>query len=88
MCSTPSLIIYSPDGAFDICLINDGPLSSFKEDHQLNSILAALSSWMVVAPCLTVNPHQDWSLVTIEPSVNINYEILRSAVFFNEKLDL
>ena len=29
---------------------------------------AALSSWMVVAPCLTVKPHPDWSLVT-EPSV-------------------
>ena len=26
--------------------------------------LAALSSWMAVAPCLTVKPHPDWSLVT------------------------
>ena len=29
---------------------------------------AALSSWMVVAPCLTVKPHPEWSLAT-EPSV-------------------
>ena len=29
---------------------------------------ALLSSWMVAAPCLTVKPHHDWSLVT-EPSV-------------------
>ena len=42
---------------------------------------------MVVAPCLTVKPHPDWSLV-IEPSVYIYYEILRFAIFLNEKLDL
>jgi len=53
------------------------------------------SSWMVVAPCLTVKPHPDWSLVT-EPSVYT----MRSCglllflffvfllLFLSEKLDL
>ena len=35
---------------------------------EVETVLAALSSWMVVAPCLTEKPHSDWSLVT-EPSV-------------------
>ena len=53
---------------------------------KVETLLAALSSWMVVAPCLSMKPHPDWSLVT-EPSVYI----MRScgfAVFVNEKLDL
>ena len=35
---------------------------------EVETVLAALSSWMAVIPCLTVKPHPDWSLVT-EPSV-------------------
>ena len=35
---------------------------------EVEIVQAALSSWMVVAPCLTMKPHPDWSLVT-EPSV-------------------
>ena len=35
---------------------------------------AALSSWLVVAPCLTVKPLPDWALVT-EPSVSIKIKI-------------
>ena len=34
----------------------------------VETVQAALSLWMVVAPCLTVKSHPDWSLVT-EPSV-------------------
>ena len=44
----------------------------------------ALSSWMAVAPCLTVKPHPDWSF----SDISVHYEILRFAVFLNEKLDL
>ena len=40
---------------------------------------------MVIAPCLTVKPHPDWSLVT-EPSVYIHYEVLRFALFLNALL--
>ena len=47
---------------------------------EVETVKAALSSRMVVAPCLTVKPHPDWSLVT-EPSVYIHYEVLRFAVF-------
>ena len=32
------------------------------------TVWAALSSWMMVAPCLIVKSHPDWCLVT-EPSV-------------------
>ena len=35
---------------------------------EVETVSAAMSSWMVVAPCLTVKPSPDWSLVT-EPSV-------------------
>ena len=35
---------------------------------EVETVSAAMSSWMVVAPCLTVKPRPDWSLVT-EPSV-------------------
>ena len=35
---------------------------------EVETILAALSSWMVVAPGFTMKPEPDWSLVT-EPSV-------------------
>ena len=31
---------------------------------EFEAVYAVLSSWMVVAPCLTVKPHPDWSLVT------------------------
>jgi len=34
----------------------------------VETVQAALSSWIVVTPSLTVKPHPDWSLVT-EPSV-------------------
>ena len=37
------------------------PLSSWRLRL---TVKAALSSWMVVAPCLTVKPHPDWSMVT------------------------
>ena len=49
---------------------------------EAETVQAALSSWIVVAPCLTVKPHPDWSLVTD------HYEVLRFAVLWNEKLDL
>ena len=35
---------------------------------ETETVLAAVSSWMVAAPCLTVKPHPDWALVS-EPSV-------------------
>jgi len=35
---------------------------------EVEIVQAALCSWMVVEPCLTMKPHPDWSLVT-EPSV-------------------
>ena len=35
---------------------------------EVETVEAALSSWMVLAPCSTVKPRPDWSLVT-EPSV-------------------
>ena len=35
---------------------------------EVETVQAALSSWMVVALCLTMKPRPDWSLVT-EPSV-------------------
>ena len=42
-----------------------------------------MSSWMVVAPCLTVKPHPDRSLVTEpDPSVHVHYEVLQFAVLF------
>ena len=53
---------------------------------EVETVQAALSSWMVVTPCLTVKPYPDWSLVT-EPSVYA----MRScgfAVFLDQKLDL
>ena len=37
---------------------------------EAETIQAALSSWMVASPCLTVTPHPDWSFVT-ESSVYI-----------------
>ena len=40
----------------------------FRSSEKRATCEAALSSWMVVAPCLTVKPHPDWSLVT-KPSV-------------------
>ena len=47
--------------------------------------LHSLSSWIVVAPCLTGKPHPDWSLVT-EPSV---YTMRSCALLFSwrKKLD-
>ena len=40
-----------------------------------------MSSWMVVAPCLTVKPHPDWSLLAeLDPSVHVHYEVLQFAV--------
>ena len=53
---------------------------------EVEIVQAALSSQIVVAPCLTVKPHSDWSLVT-EPSVYIHQEVLRFAVLLNEKLE-
>ena len=35
---------------------------------EVETVQAALASWMVVAPCLTAKPHPDWSLVT-QPSM-------------------
>ena len=43
----------------------------------------ALSSWMVVAPCLTVKP----ILVFGNWAISVHYEILHFADFFNKKLD-
>ena len=54
---------------------------------EVETVKDVLYSWMVVAPCLTVKPHPDWSLVT-GPSVHIHHEVLRFVVFFNGKLDL
>ena len=31
---------------------------------EVETVWAALSSWMVVAPCWTVKPHPEWSVVT------------------------
>ena len=81
------------------CVVRLSPLEAFQQRAwmtaststvrlEVETILAALSSWIVVAPCLTVTPHPDWSLVT-EPSVYIHYEVLWFAAFFcKEKLDL
>ena len=46
---------------------------------EVGTVWAALSSWMVVAPLLTVKPYPDWSLVT-EPSVYTvrSYDLLFS----------
>ena len=52
---------------------------------EVEIVQAAMSSWMVVTPCLTAKPHLGWFLVT-GPSVHC--EVLRFAVFLNEKLDL
>ena len=38
--------------------------STFIVKLEVETISAALSSWMVVVTCLTVKPHPDWSLVT------------------------
>ena len=48
----------------------------FSSSEKRATCEGALSSWMVVTPCLTVKPHPDWSLVT-EPSVYT----MRSCVF-------
>ena len=44
------------------------PASTTIVKLEVETVEAALSSWMVVTPCLTLKPHPDWSLVT-EPSV-------------------
>ena len=47
---------------------------------EVETIQAALSLWTVVAPCLTVMPHANWSLMT-ELSVYTHYT-LRSCESF------
>ena len=54
---------------------------------EVETVWAALSSWMVVASCLTVKPQPDWSLVT-DRAISVHYVVLQFAVFLNEKLDL
>ena len=54
---------------------------------EVATVYSALSSWMVVTPCLTIKPRPDWSLVT-DRAISVHYEVLRFAVFLNKKLDL
>ena len=51
---------------------------------EVGTVRAALSSWMVVAPLLTVKPYPDWSLVT-EPSV---YTVLSCGLLFTCMISL
>ena len=51
---------------------------------EVGTVRAALSSWMVVAPLLTVKPYPDWSLVT-EPSV---YTVLSCGLLFSCMISL
>jgi len=52
---------------------------------KVETVQAALSSWMVVASCLTVKTHPDWSLVT-EPLVYNTWSWV--CCFIEWKLDL
>ena len=51
---------------------------------EVGTVRAALSSWMVVAPLLTVKPYPDWSLVT-KTSV---YTVLSCGLLFSCMISL